>query len=98
MQVAFVLFFDCPEEVMAERLIVRGVTSGRADDNEATIRKRFATFRDSSMPVVAALARLGKVSMRITAVVIRQLHTSNCHYRALDCRSATHFEMLLHER
>jgi UMP-CMP kinase len=63
LQVAFVLFFDCPEEVMAERLIVRGATSGRADDNEATIRKRFATFRDSSMPVVAALARLGKVKL-----------------------------------
>jgi UMP-CMP kinase len=62
-QVAFVLFFDCPEEVMAERLIVRGATSGRADDNEVTIRKRFATFRDSSMPVVAALARLGKVNL-----------------------------------
>lgn len=39
-----VLFFDCPEDVMVERLLVRGKTSGRSDDNEATIRKRFDTF------------------------------------------------------
>ncbi|OAA43240.1 uridylate kinase [Metarhizium rileyi] len=47
-----VLFFDCPEKVMEARLLERGKTSGRADDNADSIRKRFRTFVDTSMPVV----------------------------------------------
>lgn len=48
----FTLFFDCPEETMRERLLNRGKTSGRADDNEESIKKRFRTFVETSMPVV----------------------------------------------
>lgn len=44
-QPAVVIFFDCPEDAMVERLLERGKTSGRSDDNEETIRKRFETFR-----------------------------------------------------
>ena len=47
-----VLFFDCPEEVMQRRLLERGKTSGRSDDNAESIRKRFKVFVDTSMPVV----------------------------------------------
>ncbi|PHH75199.1 hypothetical protein CDD82_4541 [Ophiocordyceps australis] len=47
-----VLFFDCPEHVMQARLLERGKTSGRADDNADSIAKRFRTFIDTSMPVV----------------------------------------------
>ncbi len=32
--VQFLLFLDCPTEVMTARLLERGKTSGRADDNE----------------------------------------------------------------
>ncbi len=35
----FVLFFDCPESVMEQRLLSR--QEGRTDDNIETIRKRF---------------------------------------------------------
>ncbi|KAI2629640.1 uridylate kinase [Hypoxylon sp. NC1633] len=48
----FVLFFDCPESEMERRLLERGKTSGREDDNAESIRKRFRTFLDTSMPVV----------------------------------------------
>lgn len=48
----FTLFFDCPEDTMRERLLNRGKTSGRADDNEESIKKRFRTFVETSMPVV----------------------------------------------
>jgi adenylate kinase len=47
-----VLYFDCPEPVMEERLLGRGKTSGRSDDNADTIKKRFHTFTQSSMPVI----------------------------------------------
>ncbi|KAI1736927.1 uridylate kinase [Xylaria scruposa] len=48
----FVLFYDCPEEEMERRLLERGKTSGREDDNAESIRKRFRTFVETSMPVV----------------------------------------------
>jgi hypothetical protein len=55
-----VLAFDCPEEVMEERLVKRGQTSGRADDNSETIRKRFKTFVEQSKPVIDHYLALGK--------------------------------------
>ena len=55
-----VLFFDCPEEVMEARLLKRGETSGRSDDNAETIRKRFRTFVEQSLPVIDHYEGLGK--------------------------------------
>ncbi|KAL8942389.1 MAG: hypothetical protein Q9216_001709 [Gyalolechia sp. 2 TL-2023] len=57
----FTLFFDCPEDVMMERLINRGKTSGRSDDNAESIKKRFRTFIETSMPVVDHFEQEGKV-------------------------------------
>ena len=57
----FVLFFDAPEEVMQKRLLKRGETSGRADDNEESIKKRFKTFVETSMPVVEYYEKQGRV-------------------------------------
>lgn len=57
----FTLFFDCPEETMRERLLNRGKTSGRADDNEESIKKRFRTFVETSMPVVDHFRSEGRV-------------------------------------
>lgn len=57
----FTLFFDCPEDTMRERLLSRGKTSGRADDNEESIKKRFRTFVETSMPVVDMFAKEGRV-------------------------------------
>jgi UMP-CMP kinase len=57
----FVLFFDCPEEVMEKRLLSRGETSGRTDDNIESIKKRFKTFVESSVPVVDYYRGLSKV-------------------------------------
>ncbi|CEO58647.1 Uridylate kinase [Penicillium brasilianum] len=56
-----VLFLDCPEDVMEARLLKRGETSGRDDDNAESIRKRFRTFVETSMPVVDDFEAKGKV-------------------------------------
>ena len=55
----FVLMYDCTEDVMLERLL--GRNEGRTDDNVESIKKRFVTFRESSMPVVEFYEKLGKV-------------------------------------
>ena len=57
----FVLFFDCPEEEMQKRLLKRGKTSGRSDDNEESIKKRFKVFVETSMPVVDYFEKQGRV-------------------------------------
>lgn len=56
-----VLSFECTEQAMRERLLERGKTSGRADDNEETIVKRFRTFVDHSKPVIEKYKVKGRV-------------------------------------
>ena len=51
---------------MEARLLHRGLSSGRSDDNSETIRKRFRTFLEESMPVVDELEGRGVVH-RVTA-------------------------------
>ncbi|KAI5450041.1 bifunctional uridylate/adenylate kinase [Naganishia albida] len=57
----FILFFSCTEEVMLERLMERAKTSGREDDNQESILKRFRTFTETSMPVVNYYREQNKV-------------------------------------
>lgn len=46
---------------MEKRLLHRGETSGRADDNIESIKKRFRTFVETSMPVVDEFEGQGRV-------------------------------------
>lgn len=51
--VKFTLFFDCTEEICTERCLQRGAAgSGRADDNIESLKKRFVTAKESTMPIV----------------------------------------------
>jgi thymidylate kinase len=62
----FTLFFECSEDTMLKRLLKRGETSGRIDDNIESIKKRFNTFQVTSMPVVDFYEKKGKI-IRIDA-------------------------------
>ncbi|KAG6861746.1 UMP-CMP kinase [Termitomyces sp. Mi166 len=57
-----VLFFSTSEEVMEKRLLVRAKTSGREDDNLESIKKRFRTYQNDTMPVIDYYAGQGKVA------------------------------------
>ncbi|VDQ17356.1 unnamed protein product [Trichobilharzia regenti] len=46
---------------MRQRLLKRGETSGRADDNEETILKRFNTFNELTKPVIDHYKKQNKV-------------------------------------
>merc|ERR1712045_99087 len=49
-----ILYFGVKDETMTERLLNRGKTSGRVDDNVETIKKRLDTFHKHSKPVIEA--------------------------------------------
>ncbi|KAJ7135043.1 UMP-CMP kinase [Mycena crocata] len=59
---SMVLFFSTTEQVMLARLLERGKTSGREDDNAESIKKRFNTYKETTMPVIKHYEVLGKVA------------------------------------
>lgn len=61
-KVNFLLHFDTDkEDVLLNRLIERGKVSGRADDNEETIVKRFRVYKSESLPVLQLYEPFGIV-------------------------------------
>ena len=46
------LDLDVPEDELMTRLIKRGKDSGRADDNEETIKKRLLVYHSQTSPLI----------------------------------------------
>lgn len=59
-EVAGVLHFDVNEEEMTNRIMERGKTSGRIDDNLESLRKRFNNFKNEQMPIIDMYDKMGK--------------------------------------
>ncbi|OMH80506.1 Uridylate kinase [Zancudomyces culisetae] len=57
----FVLYFECIEPILVERIMNRAKTSGRSDDNIDSLKKRFKVFQNESYPVVAEYLKYNKV-------------------------------------
>jgi len=55
------LFFECPLPVLEERILGRAKYSGRSDDNVESLRKRFTTYKDETMPIVDLFKAAEKV-------------------------------------
>ena len=55
------LFFDCSQDTCVDRLMSRGLTSGRSDDNQEAIIKRFETYQQKNLPVIHYYEQFGKV-------------------------------------
>lgn len=49
--VTAMLELDVPEDELMTRLLKRGQESGRADDNEETIKKRLVVYREQTSPL-----------------------------------------------
>lgn len=60
-QIQFLLFLDCPHNVMIARLIERGKTSGRTDDDIDCINKRLLTYEQSTRPIIDIFRAEGKI-------------------------------------
>jgi adenylate kinase family enzyme len=50
-----VLFLECPEEICTKRILSRSSTSGRVDDNEISLKKRFSVFTAETLPTIEEL-------------------------------------------
>jgi adenylate kinase len=50
--VSIMLDLDVPEDELMTRLIKRGQESGRADDNEETIKKRLVVYHSQTAPLI----------------------------------------------
>ena len=56
-----VLSLEVPEEILINRMIERGKTSGRADDNIDSIRHRFVEYDEKTKPVLAYYEKQGNL-------------------------------------
>ena len=52
MNLSGVLSLEVPEEMLIERMLERGKTSGRADDNLESIKHRFVEYEAKTRPVL----------------------------------------------
>lgn len=55
------LYIESSDETMTQRLIHRGQSSGRVDDNAETIKKRLHTFHEQTKPVIDYYEKQNKV-------------------------------------
>lgn len=60
-QPTLLLYVDAGPETMTKRLLKRGETSGRVDDNEETIKKRLDTYYKATEPVITFYEKRGIV-------------------------------------
>jgi adenylate kinase len=60
-EIALVLALEVTEEELVSRLVNRGKTSGRSDDNEEIIRARIEEYENKTAHVARHYEKLGKV-------------------------------------
>lgn len=84
-----VLFLDVPDDVLLSRLVKRGETSGRADDNEEAAKKRLVTYHNVSYPVIDHYSPKGMVIKLNGNRTIRETHDDII----AQLRSALHWEL-----
>ena len=59
-EVSVMLDLEVPEDELMTRLIKRGQESGRADDNEETIKKRLVVYHSQTAPLIDWYKKDGK--------------------------------------
>jgi len=60
-EVVCCLFYECGQAELERRLLDRGKTSGRDDDNIESIKKRFLTYMHETAPVAEMFRKAGKL-------------------------------------
>ena len=81
------LFFTTTEEEMTKRLLERGKTSGREDDNEESIRKRFRTYQETTMPVIEYYNKKGKV-VEVCCTSLQLFRVAHASLKQIDATAS----------
>lgn len=80
------------EEISVQRLLNRGLTSGRSDDNETVIRKRMQEYQEKTLPVLKFYQERGickeingiqpieKVSLDIKEIMLEEMKKSTLNF------------------
>lgn len=55
------MYVEASDESMKKRLLNRGLSSGRVDDNEETIKQRLETFHKVTKPVIEYYEKQNKL-------------------------------------
>ncbi|BFU23970.1 UMP-CMP kinase, putative [Entamoeba histolytica HM-1:IMSS-B] len=58
---ALCVFIDVSEETMINRIHKRSVNSGRVDDNDDSLMKRFRTYKSETLPVIESFENENKL-------------------------------------
>ncbi|KAF9228053.1 UMP-CMP kinase [Gyrodon lividus] len=69
-----ILVFEADQEAMMQRILERGKTSGREDDNLETLKKRFQTHNELVEPVIKYYETQGRVVKINSNQSIEQCH------------------------
>lgn len=54
------LYFECPFEVLEQRILGRAKYTGRSDDNAESLKLRFETFKAETLPIVEHFRSINK--------------------------------------
>jgi UMP-CMP kinase len=54
------LYFECPYDVLEKRILVRAKYSGRSDDNVDSLKHRFDTYKEATLPTVELFKQRNK--------------------------------------
>lgn len=77
-EVSIMLDLEVPEEELMKRLIKRGLESGRADDNEETIKKRLVVYHSQTSPLIDWYKQDGKYQHIKGLGVLDQIFADIC--------------------
>ena len=78
MNLSGVLSLEVPEEMLIERMLERGKTSGRADDNLESIKHRFVEYEAKTRPVLDFYQGKGNLHPVNGVGVIPQIFENLC--------------------
>lgn len=60
-EVSFLLFFECSADTLEKRILERAKTSGRADDNIESFKKRVKTYEEETKPILEIFENKGQI-------------------------------------
>ena len=79
-KISSVIGLEVPDEMLTERMILRGQQTGRADDNERTIKQRIAVYHKQTAPLKDHYTTSGRYTKINGEGTVDDIFTTICSY------------------